>query len=320
MPRNIALTGLRTFLGRRLAERLAASRTRRNLVGVDLHRPHGLDPRVRFHAVDLTAVEAGSRLADVFQKEEVEVVVHLAFRREPSSDLDADHELDTIGSLRVLQACAAARVKRLVVASTTMVYGPHPDNPNYLSEEQPLRGHPQAHCVQNRVEMEGLVADWARRHPHAQVTVLRPCWTVGPNVRSAVIRYFSRPLVPTLMGYDPLLQLVHEDDCLHAFERATLQPHPGIFNIVGRGVAPLSVLLRSAGKRPLPIPPPLLHRLRYYPAEAQAGDRPEGFTDYLRYLWVAAGERGFAAFGEPLYSTQEAWMALVSSQRMRQYG
>jgi len=317
MPRNIAMTGLRTFLGRRLAARLVASRTRRKLVGVDLHRPQGLDPKVRMHAIDLTAAEAGSHLADVFQKEEVEVVVHLAFRREPSADLDGDHELETIGSLRVLHACAAAGVKRLVVASTAMAYGPRPDNPNFLSEEHPLRGHPEAHCVQNRVEMEGIVADWARRHPHTQVTMLRPCWIVGPNVSDAVVRYFARPVVPTLLGYDPLLQLVHEDDCLHAFERATLQSHPGIFNVVGRGVAPLSVLLRSAGKRPLPIPPPLLYRLRYYPARTQTGDRPEGFYDYLRYLWVAAGERGFAAFGEPVYSTQEAWMAFVSSHRTR---
>jgi hypothetical protein len=62
-----------------------------------------------------------------------------------------------------------------------------------------------------------------------------------------------------------------------------------------------------------------LFRLRYYPDQAQTGDHPAAFYDYLRYLWVADGERGFSAFGEPIYSTREAWMAFVSARRMLRY-
>ncbi len=318
-PSRIAFTGLGTFLGRRLVERLAASRQDLTLVGLDLRRPYGLHGRVRFHRVDLTEPTADTDLTDVFRKEEVEAVVHLAFRRSPTPDIEGDHELETIGSLHVLHASAAAGIRRLVVGSTTMVYGPRPDNPNFLSEAHRLRGHPHAHCVQNRVEVEKLVAEWAARHGDTEVTVLRPCWIMGPNYEDAVVRYFARPVVPTLLGWDPLLQFVHEDDCLDAFERAVLERHPGAYNVVGRGVLPLSTILRAAGKRLLPIPAPLLHRLRYYPSQAQTGDRPEGFYDYLRYLWVADGERGWAAFGEPVYSTREAWASFVSSRRMRRY-
>ena len=99
--------------------------------------------------------------------------------------------------------------------------------------------------------------------------------------------------------------------------RAALEPHPGIYNVVGRGVLPLSTLLALAGKRALPLPPQLLYRLASYPARGQTGDLPAGFFDYLRYLWVADGERGWQAFGEPVYSTKEAWIAFVSSRRMR---
>jgi UDP-glucose 4-epimerase len=318
-PRRVAVTGLGTFLGRRVIERLAAEDEDLALVGIDLRRPHGLHGRVRFHRVDLSLPTADGDLAEVLRKEEVEAVVHLAFRREPTPDIEADHELETIGSLHVLHACAAAGVARLVVGSTTMVYGPWPDNPNFLDESHPLRGHPHAHCVRNRVEMEQLVAEWAQRHPRTEVTVLRPCWIMGPSYWDAVVRYFSRPVVPTLLGYDPLLQFVHEEDCLHAFLCAVRESHAGAYNVVGEGVLPLSTILRCAGKRPLPIPPPLLYRLRAYPSQAQTGDRPEGFYDYLRYLWVADGARGHAAFGQPVYSTREAWMSFVSSRQMRRY-
>jgi len=318
VAKSIAITGLRTFLGRRLAERLALLPGLR-LIGLDRLRPHGLASGVAFREIDLTRPDAGSALADVFHKEDVEVVVHLAFRREPSPDLEGDHELETIGSLHLLHACAGAGVPRLVVGSSTMVYGPHPDNPNFLTEEHPLRGHPHAHCVQNRVEMERMVADWTARHPGTSVTVLRPCWIVGPTYRDAVTRYLARRVVPTLLGYDPLLQLVHEDDCLDVFERAATEHHSGVFNVVAEGVVPLSTLLRRAGKRTLPVPPPVLYRLRAYPSQAQTGDRPEGFYDYLRYLWVADGQRGWEEFGRPLYSTREAWMSAISAERMRSY-
>jgi UDP-glucose 4-epimerase len=200
-----------------------------------------------------------------------------------------------------------------------MLYGPLPDNPNFLTEQHPLRGHAGSHSVSNRIQVESLLAKWRERHPDTEVTVLRNCWIFGPTYWDHVSRYFSRPLVPKLMGYDPLMQFIHEDDCVHAFETATLHQHPGVFNIVGRGVLPLSTVLRVAGKRILPMPPSILYRMAYYPSQGQTGDPPEGFYDYLRYLWVADGKRGWDAFGEPVYTSREAWLSFVSTRRMRRY-
>ncbi len=318
-PGVVAVTGLGTFIGRGLVDRLLAGHPGLRVVGLDYRRPYRLDERVRFHRVDLTDPAAASHVADVLQKERVEGLVHAAFREGPTPDLELDHELEAIGTLHVLNACDAAKTGRLVLASSTMLYGPRPDNPNFLTESHPLRGHPEAHSVQNRVEAESLLSEWRTRHPDVAVTVLRTCWTLGPVVADRVARFFAMPAIPVLMGYDPLLQLVHEDDCLHAFERALLGPHPGVYNVVGRGVLPLSTLLRLAGKRILPIPSPLLFRVSSALSRSQTGDAPAGFYDYLRYLWVADGERGWGVFGEPSYSTKEAWMSFVSSRRMRRY-
>ena len=314
----VAITGLRTALGRRLVARLA-TRPGGRVVGIDQVRPHRLPSSVDCHLMDLTVPDAASRLTDLLHKEAVDSVVHLAFRSEPSADVEADHELDAIGSLHVFQASAAAGVSRLVVESSTRCYGPRPDNPNYLGEAHPLRGHAGAHAVQDRIEVEGLVRETADRHPELAATILRPCWTLGPKADHAIARYLARPVVPTLMGYDPLLQFVHEDDVLAVFEQAALASHPGVFNVVAPGVVPLSVLLRSAGKRVLPVPHPFLHRLRSFPSEAQTGDPPEGFYDYLRYLWVADGSKGWAEFGSPTYTTRETWAAFIGAPRLRSF-
>lgn len=318
-PSCIAITGLDTYFGKRLAVRLLARPRPPVIVGLDVRRPYRLEGRIRFHRVDLTTPDAGGRLAEFLTREHVEAVVHAAFRRDPTPDLDYDHELETVGSLHVLHACAAAKISRLVWLSSTMLYGPRPDNPNFLSETHPLRGHPDAHGVRNRVEAEGLVDGWRQRHPDTEVTVLRYCWPMGPSYDDHVVRHFARPVVPTLLGYDPLLQFVHEDDALDALERSVTERHPGVYNVVGRGVLPLSTLLSLAGKRSLPLATTLLYRLARWNAERTTGDPPSAFYDYLRWLWVADGERGWSAFGEPAYSTREAWISFVSSRRMRRY-
>jgi UDP-glucose 4-epimerase len=314
-PSVIAVTGLRTTIGRGLAARLAARGDIR-VVGVDRHRPFRLHDRVEFHRLDLTEPTADGSLAEILAAERVEAVVHAAFRTDSSLDAEEDHELETIGSLHVMHACEASKVRRLVVASSTMLYGARPDNPNFLTESHPLRGHPSAHGIRDRVEMESLLADWRTRVEDTEVTVLRMAWMFGPEHWSQRVRHFALPIVTVPMGYDPLLQLVHEQDALDAFEKAVLDSHPGVFNVVSRDPVPLSVLLRLAGKRRLPLPELVLDRIGGHPA---AGDPSAAFYDYLRYLWVADGSRGFDAFVEPVYSTREAWISFVSSRRMRRY-
>jgi len=316
-PAVVAITGARGFLGGELARRLAGRGVR--VVALGLERAEGLGPEVGFARLDLCQPDAPARLAELLTKEGVEALVHTAFRREPSPDVELDRELDAIGSLHVMNACAAAKLGRLVVASTTMVYGPWPDNPNFLDESQPLRGHPDAHLVRARVEMEEDAARFRARHPSTELSVLRCGWVLGPRTASPVSRTFSLPVVPVPLGYDPLLQLLHEEDQVDAFEAAVCESRPGVYNVVAPGVLPVSTLLRLAGQRSLPLPSALLDRLAYIPSRGRTGDPPRAFYDYLRHLWVADGERGWEAFGRPHYSTRETWMSFVSARRMRRY-
>ena len=318
-PNCVAITGLGTFLGTGLVERLLDIPGGPRVVGIAQRQPARLEGRLRHYPVDLTEPHADDQMAEVFRHEGVDVVAHLAFRRSPTADLETDHELETIGSLQVSHACESAKVRRLVLASSTMLYGPYPDNPNFLEEHSALRGHPDAHCVQNRVEVEALVQKWSRRHPDVEVSVLRHCWVMGPRYDDAVVRYFESSAVPTLLGYDPLLQFIHEEDLLDAFQAAILESHPGVFNVVGPGVLPLSTLLALADKRNMRLPASLLYRVAHYPSQGQTGDPPAGFYDYLRYLWIADGQRAWNAFGEPRYTSKEAWISFVSSRRMRRY-
>jgi UDP-glucose 4-epimerase len=318
-PRCIALTGVDTYFGRLLVERLAMRSDRIRLVGLDSHDPPRSSSAMRFHRVDLTQPGIGGHLAEILGKEHVDTIVHLAFKNGPSADRDADHEIEVAGSLEVLNACAEASVGKLIIPSTTMGYGPRLENAHQLYEDAPLYGHDGAHWVSNRVQVERAVARFRDATPGCEVTVLRHCWIMGPRYVDPYVRYFEADWVPTLLGFDPLLQFVHEDDLLDVLETSILESHPGVFNVVGEGVQPLSGYLRLAGKRNLALPKLLLSRIPGTPIALSPTDALDGFYDYLKYIWVASGERLRAEFGPLAYSSREAWSDMITSRRLRQY-
>ena len=122
-PGCVAITGLDTFVGQRLADRLLALKDAPRVVGLDLRRPLRHEGHIVFHRVDLTDPSVGTRIAEIFSSEGVDAVAHLAFRSSPTTDLEYDHELETLGSFHVLSACAEADVARLVVASRCRIIG-----------------------------------------------------------------------------------------------------------------------------------------------------------------------------------------------------
>ncbi len=319
LPRRLAITGIGTFVGGRIADRLA-DRGATEVVVLDIRLPRRLEGRVRFHRVDLTEPTADSVVAEILEKERCEALLHAAFHTDPSADVDRSHELELVGSLHMMNAAAAAGVPKLVVTSSAQVYGAYPDNPNFLSEHHRLRAHPASHSIRDRAEMEGLLWIFAKRHPELVVTSLRPCWIAGPTFDDRCIRHFAGRRVMTLLGFDPLMQFLHEEDLLRAVELALSRDAPGPFNLAGEGVLPLSTLLHLAGKRAWPLPHPLLHRLDFFNSVRRTGDPPAAFYDYLRFLWVVDTKRARSELDfEPEYTTKEAWMSFVVSRKFRKY-
>lgn len=317
--RRVALTGIDSFFGRRLIESLSAHSDRLRLIGLDSGDRCRPSSMMQVHRVDWTRPGVAPLIAEILGEQQIDTLVHLAFKSVPSADRDADYACDVVGSLEILNACALANVRRLIIPSTTMCYGPRLQNPHQILEDAALRGHDGAHWVSHRVEVEQSVARFRESNPDCEVTVLRHCWIMGPRFVDSFVRYFESDWVPTLLGYDPLLQFVHEDDLLARFERSIFESHPGIFNVVGDGVLPLSGYLRLAGKHNLPIPRGLLSLSGSSPIPLSSSDSADGFYDYLKYIWVASGDRAREEFGPLTYTSREAWTAMVSSRRLRRY-
>ncbi|MFD0656493.1 NAD-dependent epimerase/dehydratase family protein [Thermocatellispora tengchongensis] len=171
-------------------------------------------------------------------------------------------EHNVIGTMQLLAACQrSALVRRVVVRSTTAVYGSSPRDPAVFTEDAEPPEAPSHGYAKDATEVEGYVRGFARRRPDVTVSTLRFANFMGPGVDSPLTRYFAQPMVPTVLGFDPRLQFVHEDDGVEVLRRMALEDHPGTYNVAGDGVLLLSQCVRRAGLLTMPIPSPAFRML-----------------------------------------------------------
>src|SRR5689334_709779 len=169
------------------------------------------------------------------------------------------HEMNVIGTLNLLAGCAGegSPVRRFVLKSSGHVYGSRFDLPTGLREDHRLDSNSGHQFVRDIVEVESYVSDFAVRNPSITILAMRFANSLNPDEPQPLARYLDLEVVPTVMGYDPPLQLIHRDDCIEAMVLATKRGPGGAYNIAPAGNEPLSSLLDSAGKLHAPLLPPL---------------------------------------------------------------
>jgi UDP-glucose 4-epimerase len=276
----VLVTGVSRDLGRRFARRLAAEPGVDRVVGVDAVPP-------RDDIGDVSFVRADIRnpvIAKVIAKEDVDTVVHMSVIATPGSagGRGTMKELNVIGTMQLLAACQRApSVRRFVLKSTTAVYGASSRDPAVFTEAMQARSVPAGGFAKDSLDIEGYVRAFARRRPDVGVAALRFTNFIGPRIDSVLTSFFRMPVVPTALGYDARVQLLHEDDALAVLTRATTGDFVGTVNVGGEGTMLLSQAIRRLGRIELPIPTPALGSVGRL-------SRRFGFVDYspeqMRFL------------------------------------
>jgi len=310
---RIAVTGTASFLGSRLLRRLVESRGLESVLALDVAPPPAALGAVPERRVDLTEAASDQLLLDIFRGEGIDTVVHLAFFTNPRRDSSYAHELESIGTLNLLAAAAEAGVKRVLVRSFTAVYGARGSNPNFLTEDRMLQPNLSLAWAADKFEAEQHTSAFVRRYPEMKVTALRFAPMLGPGIHNFYTRILDNRVVPVLMGYDPLVQFLHPDDALTALERALDRDISGPINIVPARPIALLTALHLAGKIPLPVPHPFGYLASDLLWASGIGAGPGAFLDYVRFLFVADGERARRDLGfEARYSSRGALDAYLS--------
>jgi UDP-glucose 4-epimerase len=245
------ITGIAGSLAQRVAERLVADGE--EIMGVDyraLPQLSGALSRVQLYraSYDKTAIEG------VFRKQRIDRVLHLGRVGNLAASERLRFDLNVLGTQRLMNLCVQHGVSALVVLSTFHVYGADPRNHVPISEDDPMRAGGRFPELADAIQLDSMASAWVWRHPEVRTVVLRPTNVVGPGLQNTMSRALRLPWVPYILGFNPMMQFLHERDLADAIIAAARGDHRGIFNIAGPAVIPWRTALELCEARAVPIP------------------------------------------------------------------
>jgi UDP-glucose 4-epimerase len=318
MPRKkvYLVTGAAGEWGKRVASQLILQQGA-HVIGLDREKP-GKEIR------GLDFIQADMRdplISDLLKSEKVDTICHLAFMetRQPSENA---FDVNVIGAMKLLAACSRSGVKKVVIKSSIAAYGAQAMNSSFLTETHPLNGSREVGILRDLMEIEAFCSDFQRKYPEIILTILRFPNIIGPTVNTTMVRYLKEPIVPVLLGFDPRMQIIHENDVTRAIVKAALQDFPGTFNVAAEGILPLLRVVALAGKMPLPV----IHLLAYWGKSLLSGADSQAFAsipydlDSLRYDCIGDLTKMRNEFGfTPAQTAEETLREFAAYLRLSPY-
>jgi UDP-glucose 4-epimerase len=302
----VVITGICGRLGRDLSRIL---HRKRKVIGVDRRAFVDAPADVEHHQLDIRS----SRAREVFRNG-VSAVVHLGVMHDPTESSVEHHDFNVVGLQRVLEYVEQYRIPKLLLLSSANVYGPRPDNPQLIREDAPLLGAGRFSDIRDLVELDMLVGAFFWRNPSTDTVILRPAHILG-TVKNAPSNYLRLDVVPTLLGFDPMIQVVHQRDVLSAIDLALVPGVRGIFNIAGPEPLALSKAIAVLERRIVAVPHSLAKaavknlfrfRLTSFPA-------PE--LDFIRYVCMVDDSKARGELGYLPAHGAEATLRAVDEER-----
>jgi len=310
----VLITGISGNLGRVLAKVLHRSE---RVIGLDRRPFPGAPKDLEVHHLDIRK----RKVEEIFRRGDIKALVHMAIMHDPRLPQAEHHSFNVLGTKAVLSFAAKHGVKKVVVLSSATVYGPQPENDNFLTEESPLLGSQRFPEIRDLVEVDMYAQQYMWKHPDVETVIVRPAHIVGPTVRNAPSTYLRLQRPWTLAGFDPMVQLIHEEDVGRALALALKPGVRGVYNVVGPGELPLSSVLRELDRTPIPIPHliarPLLEKLFQY----RLAGFPSAELDHLQFLCTVDGSRAERELGfRPSYTLRETIRSVLGEVPPRVQG
>jgi UDP-glucose 4-epimerase len=301
MSHRVLVTGAAGYLGGRLveslAERACSGGDPAGIVASDVREipAERRLPAVEYVVHDVREPGLGAQLG----RHAIDTVVHLAaiVTPGPKSNRELEYAVDVIGTRNVLEACVASGVRRIVVTSSGAAYGYHADNPEWLSEDDPVRGNEEFAYSHHKRLVEELLAAYRRTHPGLEQVVFRVGTILGETTRNQITALFERPRLLAIRGSDSPFVFIHDRDVVGAIEHAIFGGPPGIYNVAGDGALGIREIAARLGKRCVTLPPSLLRAVLAVLHPLGLSQYGPEQVNFLRYRTVLDNRRLKEVFG-----------------------
>ena len=316
MGRRVLVTGLNTFWGGRVAQQLERDPDVEMIVGLGVEEPSVELERTEYVRAD----QSYSILARIVKATQVDTILH-TFLVVDSTRMTGRqlHEINVIGTMNLLAAASAADspVRTLVVKSSGLIYGSTYQDPAWWREEMSRTHPPKTRVERSLLEVEGYLRDFAEDNPHVCVTLLRFANVLGTDISTPITAALQLPMAPSILGFDPMVQFVHELDVVRSIEWVMQNQIPGVFNVAGDGKLPWSEVATMCDKRCFPISPLLTNWAAAPLAAVGLIDLPPELLDLLRYGRGIDNRRLKTTGFEYRYTSAGAVESFAEASRLR---
>jgi UDP-glucose 4-epimerase len=316
MGRRVLITGIGSFWGGRVAQALEQDDDVEMIVGLGVEEPQVPLERTEYVRAD----QSYSILSRIVRATQVDTILH-TFLVVDSTHMSGRnlHEVNVIGTMNLLAAAGAAdsSVRTVVVKSSTLVYGSSYQDPAWFREESQRKDPPATRVERSLLEVEGYLRDFAEDNPHVAVSLLRFANVLGTDIVTPITTALQLPLTPCVLGFDPLLQFVHEVDVVRSIEYVMSNQVPGAFNVAGDGKLPWSEVAAICGRRLIPLPPVFTELAAAPLGMAGLVDLPPELLGLLRYGRGVDNRRLKAAGFEYRYTSAGAVESFAEASRLR---
>lgn len=245
MDLNILITGSEGYIGQRL---ISALEDNYKIVGVDIRPPSKqLYP---YYEIDIR----DAQLSDIMAKHSITHVVHLASVMQASDDRARDYDIDVNGTANVLHCCTNNQVKHITVTSSGAAYGYHADNPDWLNEQDPLRGNDNFAYSQHKRLIEEMLAEYRVTHPALHQLVLRPGTVLGKHTNNQITHLFTKSKLLGIKGSLSPFVFIWDEDVVKIITKGVTESLTGQFNLAGDGAMTMAEIAHVLNKPLMQVP------------------------------------------------------------------
>ncbi len=312
---RVLITGAAGYIGGKLARALCEKNWVDAVIGTDIREPGFSHEKYRFDARDVRR-----SMDDIFESEQIDTVVHTAYILPPIHDTKRMEDINKGGTQNILDASVRAGVTQILYTSSTTAYGFYADNDEPLTEESPLRGNDDFTYAKNKKEIEAVFKEFCERHSNITVSIVRPCFVVGPGFTNPAAEHLQKKLVVLPSRARPW-QFVHEDDLINVMALLLERRIKGVFNVTGEGSMTFSEMIRMLGNIPVFLPWSILYplnNLAWHLRLSFITRFPSPAMRMMIHPWIASSQKLITETGYRFqYNTRSAFEDFVLSVKKK---